>query len=146
MHGLGGNRKGIGHSVQSNMNTQNTTHPLKLIMHGGKGEKYGHFQSYMHTQNTTHLLKLTVSWEKGRGIDHFQSYMHTQNTTHYLELKMDWEEKGTGIGLIYSYMHGHTKHNSPPEFDNGLGGKEEGHWSLPVIHAHTKQNSPSKVD
>ena len=70
----------------------------------------------MHTQNTTHILKVIVSWEKGRDIGHFQSYMHA-----------------------------HTKHNSPPDVDNGLRDKGESHWSLPVINTHKPQLTGSRL-
>ena len=59
---------------------------------------------------------------------------------------MDWEEKGRGIGHFQSYMHAHKKHNSHSEVDDGLGGNNERHWSLPVIHAQTKHNLPPDVD
>ena len=41
----------------------------------------------------------------------------------------------------------HTQiHNSPTEFHNGLGGKGERQWSLPVTHAHAKHNSPTEIE
>ena len=100
----------------------------------------------MHTQNTTHKLKLIVDCEeKGRGIGHFQSYMHAQNKTHLLKLIVNWEENGE-MHWSLPVIHAHTKQNSPPEVDSGLGGKRERHWSLLVIQTHTKHNSQAEVD
>ena len=55
---------------------------------------------------------------------------HTQNTTHLLKVLIDWEEKGRGIGNFHSYVHEHTKHNSPTEVDNRFGGNGDssGHF------------------